>query len=153
MTKAERARENFLDGWNCAQAVALAFAEETGLDKETLSRLALPLGGGVGRLREICGAFTGAAMCLGLLYPEEGKDEIYARVQKLYASFTEKTGSGICFELLSHAGLSPERGGISEPRTEEFYKSRPCPALVALAADLLATMQNEDSRDRPNASG
>ena len=83
MSRAQQAKENFMNGLNCTQAVVLAFADLTGVPEETLKAAALPLGGGLGRLRETCGAVSGAAMALGLLFPGTGKPEMYALVQEM----------------------------------------------------------------------
>ncbi len=140
MTREERARENFLKGYNCAQAVLLAFADEVGMDEETLARLAAPFGGGMGRLREVCGAVSGMLMADGFLngYSDPKatteKKETYARVQMLAARFREEFGSIICREIVQEqvdSGVTPTE------RTPEFYKKRPCAEYVALAAKIL----------------
>ncbi|MBO5305549.1 MAG: C_GCAxxG_C_C family protein [Clostridia bacterium] len=140
MTREQKAREYFLEGYNCAQAVALAFADLTAMDEETLARLASPFGGGMGRMREVCGAVSGMFMVKGLVdgYSDpEAKDEkkqLYAEVQTLAARFREECGSIICRELLEgKADSSP----TPTERTAEFYKKRPCAELVALAAKIL----------------
>ncbi len=144
MTKSEAAKAYFLSGYNCAQAVALAFREETGLDEETLSRATVALGGGLGRLRETCGAVSGGAVVLGLVFPEKSKSEIYALVQKLALAFREENGSYNCGQLLS--GVNVTAGPSAEPRTESYYKKRPCADLVASSAaileELIATLQH-----------
>ncbi len=137
MTKGELAREYFMKGFNCAQAVVLAFREEIGLGEETLARAAVGLGGGLGRLRETCGAVSGGAVALGLLFPEKNKSEIYALVQTLALRFRERNGSYNCGELLRGAGVSPSQEPNAAARTPAYYKKRPCPDLVADAADIL----------------
>ena len=140
MTREERAREYFLQGYNCAQAVALAFADLTGIDEETLARLASPFGGGMGRMREVCGAVSGMLMVEGLLrgYSDpkttDEKRETYARVQDLATRFRAECGSIICRELL--AGQADSAPAPTE-RTPAFYQKRPCASLVALAAKIL----------------
>jgi C_GCAxxG_C_C family probable redox protein len=142
MTREERARENFLKGYNCAQAVLLAFEDKLGLpvDTDTLARLAAPFGGGMGRLREVCGAVSGMLMVDGILrgYSDaEAKDEkteTYARVQKLAARFREECGSIICRELIEEKN---DTAPTPSARTAEYYKKRPCAELVALAAKIL----------------
>lgn len=137
--KGDQARELFFQGYNCSQCVAGAFSEETGLDRDLLLRLSVGLGGGVGRLREVCGAFGGAVLVLGLLYGEASpasKMTVYPIVQQLAARYKAENGSIVCKELL---GLEkPESSPVPEARTPEYYKKRPCPSLVARAADLLA---------------
>ena len=137
MTKSEKAREYFLQGYNCAQAVALAFCEETGVDEKTLLRATIALGGGLGRLRETCGAVSGGAVVLGLIFPEKSKSEIYALVQKLALRFKEENGSYRCGELLSGAGVAVSASPNAEPRTAAYYKKRPCAELVACSAAIL----------------
>ena len=137
----ELAKSYFLKGYNCAQSVVLAFHEELGLDEETAARMASAFGGGMGRLREVCGTVSGMFLVLGLLkgYHEpkdqDGKKALYAQVQQLAHTFQEQNGSIICRELL---GLKKGED-LEEPavRTEEYYKSRPCLGLCALAAQIL----------------
>ena len=143
----ERATALFQEGYNCAQAVFCAFADVTGLDLETSARLASSFGGGLGRLREVCGAVSGAAMVLGMAegYADpkdaQAKKDHYARVRDFAARFREANGSIVCRELL--AGGDPhaaQPGGGPEARTPEFYKKRPCPELVGMAVDILDEM-------------
>lgn len=157
MTKGEQAKAYFLEGYNCAQAVTLAFAEEMGLEKEEAARLASSFGGGFSRLREVCGCVSGMALAAGAIcgYSDpkarEEKANHYARVQKLAGAFRERTGSIICRELLAGVGRSDGSDGgggaqsdvgqdtrpVPEERTETYYKKRPCPELAALAANIL----------------
>ncbi len=137
MTRAERARENFLAGCNCAQAVLLAFADLSDADEETLSRVSMGMGAGMGRMGEVCGAVSGAAMALGLLFPEKGKGEVYALVQEHMMGFAEENGSYLCRELLAGAGVRRDPSPTPEARTAAYYKKRPCPELVACSAALL----------------
>lgn len=140
--RAVRAKENFMAGCNCAQAVMLAFADKLGLPEEKLMALALPMGAGMGRLRETCGAVTGAVLCLGLLYPEKGKGEMYAMVQEFARRFKAENGSYNCGELLTGAGIAASKDASPEARTAAYYKKRPCAELVFSAARLLAEMTN-----------
>ena len=139
--KAERARALFLQGYNCCQAVFAAFAPDLGLDFETALRLSSGLGGGMGRLREVCGTCSGIFLAAGLLYgysdplAREEKTATYAMIQELAGEFRARHGSIICRELL---GLSaPEGTPQAEERTPEYYKKRPCPDLAASAAEIL----------------
>lgn len=141
--RGERARELFMAGYNCPQAVMLAYADAIGLPEEKIAVLALPMGAGMGRLRGTCGALTGAVLCLGLLFPEKGKAEVYALVQRLAAMFEETCGGTSCSVLLKKAGIEPSTSPTPEPRTEEFYARRPCPALVFAAADCLERLIQE----------
>lgn len=146
--RGERARENFLKGYGCAQAVLLAYGDLTSLDEVTLARLGSSFGGGMGRLREVCGGVSGAFAVLGLLcgYDDpadtEGKSRHYADIRELARRFTERSqgGSIVCREILKNAGLSGEKGGEAEVRTSAYYEKRPCPELVALAAEVLGEL-------------
>ena len=146
MTKGEIAKQYFLNGYNCAQAVALAFLQETGLDERTLERATIALGGGLGRLRETCGAVSGGAVVLGLLFPERNKTEIYVLVQELAKRFREKNGSYNCGELLSGAGVRTDTSPNAEARSAVYYKKRPCADLVSDSADLLAEIIEEQRK-------
>ena len=141
--RSEEAKNNFLAGMNCAQAVLCAFADRCGLDRETALKLASGFGGGIARQREVCGAITGICMAAGLIRgPGEGpdkaaKDEHYAFIRGLCDAFRDETGSIICRELL---GLAPKQSDspVSEARTAAYYQKRPCAELVALAAKILS---------------
>ncbi len=142
MTKGEIALENFQSGMNCAQSVLCAFCDETGLDKDTLLKISLPFGGGMGRMRLTCGAVTGMIMAYGLIYgigttpTHDEKLENYKGVQYLCDEFKKlNRGSVICAELL---GLKePEGTYVPEERTEEYYKKRPCGEMCSIAAEIL----------------
>ena len=144
---AERARALFMEGYNCAQAVACAFCDETGLGFDETARMASSFGGGLGRLREVCGVVSGAALVLGIVKgyadPKDyaAKKAHYALIQAFTRRFTEKNGSIICRELLAGTGAS--LGGEPEPRTPEFYEKRPCPALAECAARIVEEMLGE----------
>ena len=102
----------------------------------------LPFGGGVGRLRMTCGAVSGMATVVGLVFAEaantsENKKKTYAIVQELCGKFKEETGSLICAELLSGMKVSVEFGGNAETRTKEYYQKRSCAEMVELAARIL----------------
>ncbi|MBR1561014.1 MAG: C_GCAxxG_C_C family protein [Clostridia bacterium] len=141
---AERARELFLAGYNCAQAVACAFCDVTGLDMDASARMASSFGGGLARLREVCGTVSGAALVLGLARgyadPKDyaAKRDHYALVQDFARRFKEENGSYICRELLRGVETAP--GGVPEERTAEYYKKRPCPELAYRAARILDEM-------------
>ncbi|MDE7399142.1 MAG: C-GCAxxG-C-C family protein [Oscillospiraceae bacterium] len=144
----DKAYENFLLGYNCTQAVAVTFAEELGLNKETAARLSSGFGGGMGRLREVCGTFSGVVFVLSSLYgysdPKDTvtKKELYEKIRALAAKFREDNGSIICCELL---GLDrPEDSATPEARTPEYYKKRPCPELCRYAANLLEEFIKEN---------
>ena len=141
--RSEEAKNNFLAGANCAQAVLCAFADRCGLDRETAMKLASGFGGGIARQREVCGAITGMCMAADLIRgPGESayktaKDEHYAFIRGLCDAFRDNTGSIVCRELL---GLAPKQADppVSEARTAAYYKKRPCADLVALAAKILS---------------
>ena len=135
MTKTEKAETLFRSGCNCAQAVFAACADEFGIDEELAKRVSCGLGGGVGRLREVCGAVTGATLALGLRHGPD-KTAAYPAVQDFCARFKAETGSIVCRELL--AGTGAGSGGAPEERTGEYYRKRPCVELVKLAVRLLA---------------
>ena len=139
MDRELQAVEYFMEGYNCAQAVLLAYADQVGLDKATCARLSSSFGGGMGRMREVCGAVSSMLMVAGLLYgyesPEEGavKKDHYTRVQYLAEQFREEAGSIICREILKNPPSSP----TPSPRTAEYYAQRPCARMVGLAARIL----------------
>ncbi len=137
----ELAKSYFLEGYNCAQAVVLAFHEELGLDKKAAACMASCFGGGMGRLREVCGTVSGMLMVLGLLKgyydpkDQEGKKALYAQVQQLAGTFQKHNGSIICRELLGLDHHTDEP--TPSERTPEYYKKRPCADLAADAAEIL----------------
>ena len=138
----ERARDLFLEGYNCAQAVFMAFSELTGVDEKTAALLSSSFGGGMGRMREVCGAVSGMFMAAGILYgydsPEASpeKAEHYKRIQDLAASFKERNGSIICRDLLGGIAKQGETH-VPDARTAEYYKKRPCTRMVEDAAEIL----------------
>ena len=145
-----KAAQLFLSGCNCSQAVVVAFCDETGLEEDFAKRLSSSFGGGMGRMREVCGAVSGMLMVLGLLYgytdPGEGdcvKREHYKAVQALAAQFREETGSIICREILKNPPADPN----PTPRTAAFYQKRPCARMVMTAARILDDYIAEHPRD------
>ena len=134
---AETARDLFMDGYGCAQAVFTAFAPLLGLEQDAALKLSMGLGGGVGRMREVCGTVSGAAMVLGALYGgEDSRDKptAYGKVRAFADAFRAQYGSIVCRELL---GLQGASAPTPAPRTNEYYKKRPCKELVELSAGLL----------------
>ncbi len=128
----DRAVELFTSGKNCSQAVFVAFATDLGLTEEMALSISVGLGGGVGRMREVCGAISGSAMVVGLKYPELSKAEVYEKVRAIAEEFKKTNHSIVCKELL---GLSkPEISSVPEERTAEYYKKRPCVQIVEDAA-------------------
>lgn len=142
MSKGDIAKQNFMNGYNCSQAVLLAFCEDFGLEKETALKISEPFGGGMGRMREVCGTVTGMFMVLGLAMGNDNakdtgkKKDVYKSVQELAEKFKEDNGSIICRELLGFQKNNKESYVPSE-RTNEYYKKRPCPELCKYAADIL----------------
>ena len=151
MTKAEQAKQLFMQGYNCSQAVLGAYAQEFGMDEKTVMALASGFGGGIGRTRSVCGACIGMCMAAGLAkgYTDsdarEEKTNTYAMIQELLKQFEQENGSTICKELLGLA--KPEGSCQADERTKEYYKKRPCPEIVACAAGLLEDYlkQNTDN--------
>ena len=140
--KAAAAKALFMEGYNCSQAVVGAWAEDIGLDSETAYKIASGFGGGIGRMREVCGTVTGMYMALGLArgYSDSkdnaDKKRVYTEVQQLAERFKEDNGSIICRDLLGMRIKAKDNPTPSE-RTEKYYAARPCPELCRYAADLL----------------
>lgn len=138
MDHSYQAAELFQKGYSCAQAVVVAFSDVTGLTPEISAKLASSFGGGMGRMREVCGAVSGMLLVAGYLYGYESPDPVaqkahYALVQDLAGQFREVAGSIVCREILKNPPSDPK----PTPRTEEFYKNRPCTRMVVLAAQIL----------------
>ncbi len=150
MSKGDIAKQNFMNGYNCSQAVLLAFCEDFGLEKETALKISEPFGGGMGRMREVCGTVTGMFMVLGLaMGNSDAKDgstkkNVYKSVQELAEKFKQDNGSIICRELLGFQKNNKESYVPSE-RTTEYYKKRPCPELCKYAADILEDYLKEEN--------
>lgn len=135
---AQKAMKLFLEGYNCSQAVVLAFQDLHGLDERMAARISSSFGGGMGRLREVCGSVSGMFMVIGLLYgydnpkAKEEKTNHYQRIQELAARFEEVNHSIVCRELL---GLGKGKDSfVPSERTDEYYQKRPCKELVGMAA-------------------
>lgn len=146
--KGRLARALFEQGYNCCQSVVGAFAAEMGMELEEAVRLASAFGGGLGRLREGCGAVSGMALVAGMLYgyasPTDGENKArtYGMMQELARRFRERNGSLLCRDLLGPEGTSTDP--VPEARTADYYQRRPCPGLIACAADLLAELPTWD---------
>lgn len=133
----------FLKGYNCSQSVVAAFAPQLGLTEEMALRLSAGFGAGIGRMREVCGAFCGVVTVLSMVYadPADPKDKsrMYALVQQAAEQYRARNGGSIiCRELQAKAGAAPAGGTAAEERTAEYYKKRPCPELCRICADLCA---------------
>lgn len=143
---ADRAEAFFKDGYNCAQSVFAAFQDELGLDIDTALKIASSFGGGMGRLREVCGALTGLFMVAGIKYgysdPEDqgSKSEHYQLIQNLAIRFKDQYGSIICRDLLQLDEQTSDP--TPEIRTEQYYQRRPCIEYVRMAASLLNDEKN-----------
>ena len=141
MTRREAAMDNFRKGYNCSQSIVLAFEDMLPVDKTLLLKMASSFGGGMGRLREVCGSVSGMFMTAGLLYgydgPETGdvKADHYARIQELAHRFEEKHGTIICREMLGINVRHDEP--VPEARTKEYYRKRPCAEIIGDAAEIL----------------
>lgn len=139
MDRADKAANLFLEGYNCAQAVAVAYSDLLGLTPEYTAKLASSFGGGFGRLREVCGAVSGMVMVLGALYgydnadADETKKAHYTLVQELAGKFQEENGSIICRDILKNPPSDP----APSPRTAQYYAERPCARMVYTAAKIL----------------
>ena len=133
----------FLQGYNCSQSVVAAFAPQLGLTEEMALRLSAGFGAGIGRMREVCGAFCGVVTVLSMVYadPTDPKDKsrMYALVQEAAEQYRSRNGGSIiCRELLAKAGAAPTGGTAAEDRTVDHYQKRPCPELCRICADLCA---------------
>lgn len=143
-SRVEKAKELFKSGYNCSQAVFMTYADLFGVDFDTAAKISAGLGGGVGRLREVCGAVTGMSLLAGLKYgATDGKDagakqQTYEVVRKLVDEFKKTNKSIVCRELLGLA--QAEKSAAPEERTEEYYKKRPCVEIVADAARAVETV-------------
>lgn len=143
--RASRAVRNFEAGYNCAQSVFLAYSDVFELDMELAKKMSVSFGGGVGRMREICGTVSAMAMLAGFKYPvldindQEARTKNYAIVQRMSDIFKEKHGTIICRRL-----LSPEEAAATAPapsaRTKEYYQKRPCGKFVEDAARIAGKM-------------
>lgn len=138
---AKKAMELFKEGYNCAQSVFLTFEDRYDLDRSTALKLSSSFGGGMARLREVCGAVSGMFMVAGILYgydgakDYEGKKQHYERIQQLAKEYELRNGSIVCRELL---GLGAGKDvPVPERRTESYYKKRPCVELVGIAAAIM----------------
>ena len=144
MSKGDIAKNFFEQGYNCSQSVLMAFSEDLGVDRVTAAKISCPLGGGVARTRNICGAVTGGLMAIGLVFSDgtgNSKQICYEKGQSFIKCFSQANGSCICSDLL---GIDPkDESPVPEKRTNEYYKSRPCADLVKSAADILEEFLND----------
>jgi len=140
-----KAVENFMAGYGCCQSVVVAFADLYGMEREMALKVAAGFGGGVGRLRMMCGAVSGIVMLVGMDCGQiegsdnAGKSACYKVVQELLERSKQDNGSLICAEILGLKGYEKaENNYVASPRTAEYYKTRPCAAKVESAARIFA---------------
>lgn len=145
MTAKEKAGKYFLEGYNCSQSVFCAFRDRFGIDEETAKKISAGLGGGVGRMREVCGAVSASAMVLGsICAPTDGSDneskmKNYELVREFSERFLQRQPSVVCREILK-LGVKMENTAKPDDRTAEYYKKRPCLKVVEDAAEILEEM-------------
>jgi C_GCAxxG_C_C family probable redox protein len=152
----EKAVELFKEGYNCSQSVVAAFADMYGFTNEQALKMSASFGGGIGRMRQTCGAACGLFMLAGLETgctegkDREGKENNYKVVQALAEEFRKRNGSLICAELLGLSKTAPTPA-TPETRTAEYYKKRPCVKMVEEAAriwcEYLSTNSDKKSID------
>lgn len=143
--RVQRAVDNFMQGYGCCQSVVAAFADLYNLDDTMAKRIAAGFGGGVGRMRMMCGAVSGIVILAGLDRGQidgadrKGKSMCYKVVQELLDEFKVQNGSVVCAELLGLKGHEKAQlSYVASPRTAEYYKTRPCAAKVESAARIFA---------------
>lgn len=150
-TKAEKAEKMFRDGYNCSQAVFCAFAEDLGMNKEMALKLSSSFGGGMGRLREVCGAVSGMFMAAGMIFgysdPKDktSKTAHYKLIQELAGRVKEKYGTIICRELLPPSARNTNP--VPDDRTAQYYTKRSCAELVHDCAEILENYI-EDAKEK-----
>ena len=149
--RSEKAKELFKSGYNCSQSVLGVFCEELGLDFKTAMKISSSFGGGMGRMREVCGTVSGMFMICGLMYgPSDNsasKGELYKRIQELAGKFKTQNGSIICRELLE--GVESSTSPTPSERTENYYKKRPCVELVGDAVEIFEQYVKENKLLKP----
>ena len=152
--KSEKAKELFKQGYNCSQSVLAVFCEELGMDIDTAMKISSSFGGGMGRMREVCGTVSGMFMVAGLAFASSSdsaieKGQHYKRIQELARRFKEQNGSIICRELLQ--GVESSTSPTPSERTETYYKKRPCIDLVGDAVEIIEQYIKENSAENVNA--
>ena len=152
--RVERAVDYFMAGYGCCQSVVAAFADLYGLDDLLAKKVAAGFGGGVGRMRMMCGAVSGIVILTGLDCGQtegsdrEGKSACYKVVQELLAQSKQANGSLICAEILGFQGHEKAACSyVASERTAEYYKSRPCVAKVESAARIFADYLKQKQTD------
>ena len=143
--RVQRAVDFFMQGFGCAQSVAAAFADLYGFTPEQAKLVGAGFGGGVGRLRMMCGAVSGMVILAGMDYGQtdganrQGKADCYKLTQDLVEAFRKENGSVICAELLGLKGPVPAGNFVPAERNAEYYRKRPCVAKVESAARIFAS--------------
>lgn len=143
-SRVEQATATFEEGYTCAQSVFSTYADLFGMDRETALKLSSPMGGGIGRMREVCGAVSAMALLAGLKEGntdpanEEGKEKIYLLTRQMSEKFREQFGTIVCRELLGIEGM--EESAKPSVRTQQYYQERPCLQLIAAAAKIIEEM-------------
>lgn len=132
--RAERAKEYFYSGFNCAQSVAMALSDLSGLPTDTLKAVSAPFGGGVARSRQLCGAVSGMLMSIGAAHPDYSKSEIYSVSRQAMDEFSERFGTMTCAELLKD--VEADSSPLPSERTAKYYAERPCAEIVAFATKI-----------------
>ena len=153
--RVNRAVDYFMAGYGCCQSVVAAFSDLYGIDENTALRLGAGFGGGVGRMRMMCGAVSGIVILVGLDCGQtegsdrEGKSDCYKVVQDLLEQSRQENGSIICAEILSLKGFEKATNSyVASARTAEYYKTRPCAAKVESAARIFAEyLKNKETQD------
>lgn len=143
------ATELFAEGYNCAQSVFLAYADLFGIEENLSERLSISFGGGIGRMREVCGTVSAMTMLAGLKHPakpndQEARTRNYTIVQQMANEFKTKHNSLICRNLLPESEAAKRTPTPSE-RTPQYYASRPCSKYVADAARIAGKMLKEEA--------
>ncbi len=142
MDRTNIAKENFKKGYNCAQSVVAAYSDLFGMDADTAVRFAEGFGGGMGRMRGVCGAVTAMYMLAGLKYSKgvpkdtDTRELIYETVRNMTKEFEKKNGTAVCAQLLG-ASKPKDDGAKPEQRTETYYKKRPCIGCIEDAARIV----------------
>ena len=157
--RVEKARRLFKEGgYNCCQAVVLAYNDVFGLEDELAASLSSGFGGGMGRMREVCGAVSGMVMLAGMIRPasdpsvKNWRTANYALVQEMAGEFKEINGSIVCKELLGLVPMgscapAPKESPEPSDRTPEYYKKRPCEEMVGIAARIVGEQILHSAQD------
>lgn len=149
----KQAVRNFASGCNCAQSVLMTYADVLGLTPEQAAMVSVGFGGGMGRLRDHCGAYSAAVMLCGALEGPEGarkehRTQTYARVQEVNRRFIQRCGTICCAELLGREKAAEPPS--PEARTPEYYRKRPCAKIIRNACKIIDEMLAErDEQEMP----